>query len=159
MMARFKSTDTAPERSLRSVLRSAGLAGYRVNARGLPGKPDVAYTRWKVAIFVDGEFWHGHPDVFRFGTKGPYWDAKVARNKTRDRAAEFALNRNGWRVLRVWSLDVRRNPRECLGRVVDALAAAGHPAAIRAVSAAEQRDPVRVPTFDPASASRARVLL
>ncbi len=132
LMARFKSTDTASERTLRAMLRRAGLVGYRVNVRQLPGRPDIAFTRWKVAVFVDGEFWHGHPDVFHFGTKGPYWDAKVARNQRRDQLATAALMAQGWGVVRIWSLEVRKDPERSLARVADALALAGHPDAVRA---------------------------
>jgi len=134
-MARFKSTGTIPEVTLRHLLRRAGFVGYRLNVRSLPGKPDIAYTRWRVAVFTDGEWWHGHPDFFQAGTKGEYWDAKIARNQKRDRAADAALVAGGWRVVRLWSRDVSREPQRAVTEVVAALDKAGHPFAHRSLQA------------------------
>jgi DNA mismatch endonuclease (patch repair protein) len=124
-MARFTSSDTAPELVLRRALRSAGLTGYRLHSRELPGKPDLAYTRWKVAVFVDGAFWHGHPSVFQFGTKGEYWDSKIRRNQERDRVVTAQLQSEGWCVLRLWDLDVVRDPEAAADSIAEALAARG----------------------------------
>lgn len=129
-MARFKSTDTRAEVALRRALRSQGMTGYRLHFRHLPGRPDIAFTRWRLAVFVDGEFWHGHPDVFRFGTKGAYWDQKIRRNQARDETASAKLARASWTVLRLWDRDVRRDPTVAANRVADALRAAGHPGAV-----------------------------
>lgn len=81
-MRRFKSSDTAPEIGLRKELRSVVLTGYRLHVRDLPGRADIVYSRWKVAVFVDGGFWHGHPAVFQFGTKGEYWDTRSAGTRS-----------------------------------------------------------------------------
>ena len=125
LMARFRSTDTHPELALRRALRIAGIVGYRLHMSKLPGRPDVAFTRWRVAVFVDGEFWHGHPAVFQFGTKGPYWDAKIARNQARDVASNRALSDAGWSVVRFWSRDISRNAPAAVATVSRALARAG----------------------------------
>jgi len=127
LMARFRSTNTRSEVALRKALVAAGIGGYRVNVRSLPGRPDLAFTRWKVAVFVDGEFWHGHPSVFRFGTKGPYWDGKIARNQARDTASSRALTDAGWFVIRLWSRDVERDPNAAAAAVNRALVTAGRP--------------------------------
>ena len=113
-MARFKSTNTRPELVLRQGLQAAGLSGYRLHMRNIQGRPDVAFTRWKVAVFVDGGYWHGHPDVFQFGTKGTYWDEKISRNQERDRSTNLILERSGWTVMRFWDFEVLRE----LDRVV-----------------------------------------
>ena len=124
-MARFKSTNTRPELALRRELRAAGITGYRVHMPGLPGRPDVVFTRWRVVVFVDGEFWHGHPSAFRFGTKGEYWDKKIARNRARDKACNLALSEAGWVIVRVWARDVERDPASVARLVAKALEAAG----------------------------------
>ena len=67
VMARIRSRDTKPELALRRALYAAGVRGWRCHNRQLPGKPDIAFTRWRVAVFVDGRFWHGLPDYFTFG--------------------------------------------------------------------------------------------
>src|SRR5689334_10713948 len=117
VMARIRSKDTKPELSLRRALHAAGLRGWRCHAKNVPGKPDIAFTRWKVAVFVDGRFWHGHPNFFTFGKSGKYWDDKIARTQERDRLANDALGAQGWRVVRVWDFEVEDDLISCVGRV------------------------------------------
>ena len=134
-MARIRSRDTKPELSLRRALFAAGVRGWRCHARSLPGKPDLAFTRWKVAVFVDGCFWHGHPDFFTPGKSGSYWDAKIARTQERDRQATEALQGAGWRVLRLWDFEVEEELSRCVSHVEALLREAGRsstPASARA---------------------------
>lgn len=135
------SEDTKPELAMRRALQAAGLRGWRCHVRDLPGKPDVAFTRWKVAVFVDGAFWHGHPDHFQFG-RGGYWDAKIARTQKRDRIANETLRAEGWTVLRFWDFDVKNDVDECAAAVLDALAAAGRPLS-RPSSSSRPSSPLR----------------
>src|SRR5437660_11576054 len=100
VMARLRSKNTGPELALRKGLHAAGVRGWRCHVRSLPGRPDLAFTRWKLAVFVDGAFWHGHPDYFTTGKSGAYWDDKMARNQERDRRADQELSLAGWLVLR-----------------------------------------------------------
>jgi DNA mismatch endonuclease (patch repair protein) len=122
VMARIRSKDTAPEVALRRALYAAGARGWRCHVKHIPGKPDIAFTRKRVAVFVDGCFWHGHPDYFTPGKSGFYWDAKIARTQERDRLANEALAANGWRVLRVWDFEVEEDVTACAAKVMDALA-------------------------------------
>src|SRR4051812_26079869 len=128
-MARIRSCDTSPEIALRRALFAHGLRGWRCHARGLPGKPDLAFTRWRVAVFVDGCFWHGHPDFFTPGKSGAYWDAKIERTKARDAEANERLVSGGWTVVRLWDFEVEQDVDACVARVEDALAEAGRSAA------------------------------
>jgi DNA mismatch endonuclease (patch repair protein) len=110
IMRRVKRRDTGPERTVRALLRAAGLTGYRLDRGDLPGRPDVAFIGRRAAIFAHGCFWHGH-DCPR-GARAPkanaeYWRAKIARNKARDAKAEAALTAMGWRVLTVWECGLR----------------------------------------------------
>ena len=110
VMRRVKGRDTAPELRVRAMLRAAGLTGYRLHRRDLPGRPDIAFIGRRAAIFVHGCFWHGH-DCPR-GARAPkanaaYWTAKIARNRARDTAAKAALETAGWRVLTVWECALR----------------------------------------------------
>jgi DNA mismatch endonuclease (patch repair protein) len=127
VMSKIRSKDTKPELALRRALWSAGLRGWRVHAKAYPGKPDVAFTRWKVAIFVDGRFWHGHPDFFTPGKSGAYWDAKIARTQERDRLANETLAMDGWRVLRLWDFEVEQDTSACVQQVEMLLREAGRP--------------------------------
>jgi len=119
-MARIRSKDTKPELALRQALYAAGIRGWRCHPKTVPGKPDIAFTRRRVAVFVDGRFWHGHPDFFTPGKSGDYWDAKIARTQERDRIANETLSLEGWTVLRFWDFEVE----EDLERVVDSVASA-----------------------------------
>lgn len=100
-----RSRDTKPELVLRSILHRRGLR-YRVAARPIPalrGTADVVFTRARVAVFVDGCFWHGCPAHYRRpGSNVEYWDAKVRRNVARDREVDGVLAAEGWSVLRAW---------------------------------------------------------
>lgn len=128
-MASIRAKDTKPELALRAALRAAGATGYRLHRRDLPGRPDVAFTRWRVAVFVDGVFWHGHPDHFHPEGASPYWVGKIEGNQARDRAARAALESFGWAVVRVWDLEVKTDLEGCTHRITDALSAAGWSAA------------------------------
>jgi DNA mismatch endonuclease (patch repair protein) len=126
-MAGIRSKDTKPELAIRQGLFALGVRGWRCHTRSLPGKPDVAFTRWRVAVFVDGAFWHGHPDHFTFGKSGEYWDAKIARTQERDRLANEELRERDWTVLRFWDFEIREDPAACLAKILAALREAGKP--------------------------------
>jgi DNA mismatch endonuclease (patch repair protein) len=106
MMARIRSRDTVPELLLRRALRSAGFTGYRCHYKRAEGRPDVAFVGRRIAIFIDGAFWHGHPEYFVFGKSGYRWDKKIRRNIERDREVNSALYEAGWTVARVWDFEV-----------------------------------------------------
>src|SRR5207244_367266 len=95
VMSRIRSKDTGPELMLRRALFAAGARGWRCHAKYVPGRPDLAFTRYKLAVFVDGCFWHGHPDYFTPGKSGAYWDAKIARTRERDMANNDTLRDSG----------------------------------------------------------------
>ena len=121
-MSRIRRRDTTPELALRRGLWARGWRGYRTDDRRLPGRPDLAWTRARVAVFVDGKFWHGHPSAYRPGQHGEYWDTKIARNIERDRTADAELAAMGWMVIRFWDFEVRKQLDDCLARVEAALA-------------------------------------
>ncbi|CAN5350247.1 very short patch repair endonuclease [soil metagenome] len=109
VMRRVRSKDTAPERKVRRALTAMGVR-YRLNRKTLPGSPDVAVGRLKLAIFVHGCFWHGH-DCKR-GARAPqqnaaFWSAKIGRNRDRDRRALEALTALGWRTLVIWECGLK----------------------------------------------------
>lgn len=103
-----RSRDTAPEIRVRRAVHALGLR-YRVAARPLPGErltADLVFRRVKVAVFVDGCYWHGCPEHYREArTNHEFWAAKIAANKARDRRADEALAAHGWLSLRVWEHD------------------------------------------------------
>jgi DNA mismatch endonuclease (patch repair protein) len=120
-MSRIRSKDTQPELTLRRELFRRGVRGWRCHPRNVPGKPDIAFTRLRVAVFVDGRFWHGHPDFFTPGKSGNYWDQKIARTKERDRLANEVLTSAGWKVRRFWDFEVEEDLERCADAVIEAL--------------------------------------
>jgi DNA mismatch endonuclease, patch repair protein len=125
-MAAIRAMNTKPELALRAALREAGATGYRLHRRDLPGRPDAAFIRWKVAVFVDGVFWHGHPDHWNPETaSSDYWRTKIARNIERDRLADAALHDMGWTVVRMWDQEVKEDLESCVRAVTAALTARG----------------------------------
>ena len=118
LMSQVRSSDTKPELVLRKTLFSLGLRGWRCHRRDLPGKPDLAFGVSKVAIFVDGAFWHGHPSRHKPGRSGEYWDTKIARNQERDLQVDETLRQMGWRVIRVWDFEVMSDPVAAAERII-----------------------------------------
>ena len=116
-MASVRGRDTRPELALRRTLYAIGVRGWRCHRRDLPGRPDLAFGRRRVAVFVDGGFWHGHPSKYRPGRSVDYWDEKIARNKARDSALNEQLRQSGWRVIRLWDFEVEADPLEAAARV------------------------------------------
>ncbi len=126
-MRRVRSRGTSCETALLRALRALGARPTRADsptALVLPGKPDVVFCRARVAVFVDGCFWHGCPAHCRLPASNRlYWLRKIARNRARDRASTHALRARGWRVLRIWEHSVEADPARAARRIVAALAA------------------------------------
>ena len=122
MMASVRRQNTTPELALRRALQLAGLRGYRVHRRDIPGSPDIAWVGRRLAVFVDGAFWHGHPSAFTPGKSGAFWDRKIGSNIERDRRVDIELSDAGWTVLRFWDFEVEADVSACVNAVKTALA-------------------------------------
>jgi DNA mismatch endonuclease Vsr len=119
-MKRVKTRDTAPEIVLRKALWAAGIRGWRLHPKKVPGRPDLAWIGRRVAVFVDGAFWHGHPDYY-WGQSGEFWDQKIERNRERDTRVNRELADAGWSVVRIWDFELERDPARGVSRVLQAL--------------------------------------
>jgi DNA mismatch endonuclease (patch repair protein) len=117
-MSRIRSTDTKPELLLRRELWRQGARGWRCQWRGPEGRIDVAFTRWKVAVFVDGCFWHGHPSKWQPNRWTGYWDEKIKRNIARDVRQNAALAAAGWEVIRLWDFEIEQDSKDAAQRVI-----------------------------------------
>ena len=122
VMAAIRSKgNEATELKLAAILRSAGITGWRRH-QPLPGRPDFVFRRQRLAVFVDGCFWHGCRWHCRMPkSRGAYWKPKIARNKARDKSVRSLLLDDGWRVLRIWEHSLRA-PQLVLARLQAALA-------------------------------------
>ncbi|WP_085829700.1 DNA mismatch endonuclease Vsr [Collinsella vaginalis] len=121
-------SDTKPELLVRQRLRAAGLTGYRLQWKKAPGRPDIAFPGRRVAIFVNGCFWHRCP---RCSPRVPkrntaFWEAKFARNQERDARALAELEDLGWTTIVIWECELKRDRvDETMVRVVERVRAAG----------------------------------
>ena len=121
-MQHIRSNDTKIEVLLRKALWNRGYR-YRKNYRDLPGKPDIALTKYKIAIFCDGEFFHGKDwEVLRQkkekSNNSEYWISKISKNRKRDDEVNKKLLFMGWTVIRFWGRDIKNNTDECI-KVID----------------------------------------
>jgi DNA mismatch endonuclease (patch repair protein) len=118
VMAAIRSTgNRATELLLARIFRSYGLTGWRRHV-ALPGRPDFVFRKARLAIFVDGCFWHGCPSHFRAPRSNVgYWNRKIARNKKRSVSVNAELRRSGWRVLRIWQHQLK-NEGEIMQRIL-----------------------------------------
>ena len=117
-MKNIKGKDTKIEVLLRKALWHKGYR-YRKNYKKLEGKPDIVLTKYKIAIFCDGEFFHGKDweklrERLKRGDNGEFWIKKIARNMEHDNDINKRLEFEGWTVLRFWGNDIKRNPEECV---------------------------------------------
>ena len=120
-MSRIRDRDTKPELDIRRRLFSHGLKGYRLRPK-LPGKPDIVFGKAKVAVFIDGCFWHGCPKCYaRPASRRNYWDEKLIRNVARDKIVNKSLKKMGWTTLRFWEHETKDNPDRIIARLRNAL--------------------------------------
>ncbi|QSQ13897.1 very short patch repair endonuclease [Myxococcus landrumensis] len=120
-MSRIRSRDTSPERILRSALWRAGLR-FRLHARTPHGRPDVVFPGPRVAVFIDGCFWHGCPEHYvRPRTRNNFWSSKLRGNVERDRRQTLLLEETGWRVFRFWEHEIFESREELVECIRQAL--------------------------------------
>lgn len=130
IMSSIPSKNTEPELILRKALWQKKLR-YRVNCKKLPGKPDVVFTKYHLAVFCDGDFWHGHNWAVRglssleeeLSGYSDFWRNKIEHNIKRDAEVNILLAEQGWTVIRLWESDIRNHLDDCVRIVEDALIA------------------------------------
>jgi len=125
-MSHIRSKDTKIEVSLRKALWHKGYR-YRKNYKNLPGKPDIALTKYKIAVFCDSEFFHGKeweesllPQIRR-GSNSEFWEKKITANMDRDSEVNRKLESMGWIVIRFWGKDIKKNLDGCVKTIEDHL--------------------------------------
>jgi DNA mismatch endonuclease Vsr len=118
-----KGKDTKPELLVRRLLRQAGYPGYRLHWKKAPGRPDIAYPGRKVAIFVNGCYWHRCPTCHPPAPKAnaEFWEAKFVANEERDARQMAELASEGWTVITVWECELREAPEQAVATIVAVL--------------------------------------
>ena len=124
-MQAIKSKDTSIEIALRLALWHRGIR-YRKNYKSLPGKPDIAITKHKLAVFCDSDYWHGYDwenRNQRIKSNREYWIPKIERNMQRDKEVTAQLQAMGWTVLRFWEWQIKKRLDECVNTIMEAVEA------------------------------------
>ena len=124
-MQRIRSRDTRIEVILRKALWAKGYR-YRKNCSDIPGKPDIALTKYKIAIFCDGEFFHGKDwellkQKLKKSNNAEYWFKKISRNREHDDEVNKKLFAEGWTVIRFWGKDINNHTDECVRTVEETI--------------------------------------
>ena len=120
LMGRIKSKDTKPEKKLRKFLWGIGLR-YRKNVKGLPGTPDIVLSKYKLVIFIDGEFWHGYnweEKKKKIKSNREFWIPKIERNMQRDKEYSMFYEENGWMVMRFWENTLKKEFNICIKSIL-----------------------------------------
>ena len=124
IMSHIKNKDTSIELLVRRKLFSKGYR-YRVNYAVLPGKPDIVFTKKKVAIFIHGCYWHGHNCQSRYAhtsqSNKTYWGPKIERTKQRDEEHIQELEKNGWKVIVIWECQIKNDLEKTCNEIEFAL--------------------------------------
>ena len=123
IMSKIRGKNTKPELAFRKALYAAGYR-YRIDYKKLIGKPDILLKKYKTAIFIDGEYWHGHNWKERkpkIKTNREFWIAKIERNMQRDREVNRELERLGYKVFRFWETEIKKELGRCLAEVTEHL--------------------------------------
>jgi len=119
IMSKIKGKNTKPEKKLRKVLWDLGIR-YRKNVRKMPGSPDIVISKYKLAIFVDGEFWHGYDwenKKHEIKSNRGFWIPKIESNIQRDRINNARLKDMGWTVYRFWGNQIKKEFMSCLDKI------------------------------------------
>lgn len=120
-MSMIRGKNTGPEVKLRKMLWTEGIRGYRIHYN-LPGKPDITFTKKKIAIFIDGCFWHKCPICFQEPeTRKEFWMEKIQSNVGRDKKINEQLKNDGWTVIRIWEHEIRKEPENAVKKITDSL--------------------------------------
>lgn len=132
-MQNIRSAGTAPELLMMRALQRKNIYFAR-NVKSIIGKPDIVFRRKKIAVFIDSDFWHVHPERFIMPKSNKkYWRVKINLNKERDKEVNRMLRKDGWKVIRIWEYDVKRNIDKCLSRILR-IAGTAHAAEIKRIS-------------------------
>ena len=119
-MSRVRSKDTSIERVVRSELFKRGYR-FRKHVKTLPGRPDIVFAGKKLAVFIDGGFWHGYRFPQWEHKISKFWREKIQVTRKRDKRNFQKLKRSGWKVIRLWQHDIEKDLNECVERIIYAL--------------------------------------
>jgi len=120
-MGKIRSQNTKPEQKFRKILWAMGLR-YRLNVKSLPGKPDIVLRKYRLVIFIDGEYWHGYKwneKKDKIKSNRDFWIPKIERNIQRDQEVNQQLSQLGYKVVRFWDHEINNDFNWCLQMILD----------------------------------------
>jgi DNA mismatch endonuclease (patch repair protein) len=118
-MSKVKGKNTTLEKTVKASLKAAGIR-FRANPK-MFGRPDIILPKEKIAVFLDGCFWHGCKDKTIPASNKAYWEGKIKRNKARDWEVTRQLRTDGWKVIRVWEHSIKRDPDAVIAKLGKAI--------------------------------------
>jgi len=116
-MSRIKGKDTGLEVQVRAALQKRGFR-FRKHVKELPGRPDIVFIKSRVAVFIDGDFWHGYRFPSWEYKVSDFWKRKISKNRERDRKNHLKLKQMGWTVIRLWQHDIKRDFERCINKII-----------------------------------------
>ncbi len=120
-MQHIRSTGTLPERIIMRELKRRKIYFASYVAK-IIGKPDIVFRRKKVVVFIDSDFWHGHPSrCVMPKSNREYWEKKISRNRERDKEVNSFLKKDGWKIIRIWEYDVKHKLDKIIQRITKAI--------------------------------------
>ncbi len=120
-MQNIRSRGTKPERMIMDALKKRGVY-FAAYVSKITGKPDIVFRRKKVIVFIDSDFWHGHPTRCVMPKTNPeYWSNKISGNRKRDERVNKELSDDGWTVIRLWEYDIKHNFEQSLEVILKAI--------------------------------------
>lgn len=120
-MQNIRAVNTKPELLIAKELRKRNIYFAR-NVKTILGKPDFVFRRKKVVVFIDSDFWHGHPRRCIMPKSNlSYWQSKIEKNRQRDKAVNKQLKSMGWHVIRIWEYDVKKNIGKSVKKIISAI--------------------------------------
>jgi DNA mismatch endonuclease (patch repair protein) len=125
LMSRIRGKNTKIEIKIRNILCKAGIKGYRLNKK-IYGNPDIVFPKYKVAIFCDGDFWHGYAFHNWKNKPPPFWTRKISGNIKRDKLVNTRLKKEGWGIIRLWEHAIKKDEEKCKKKIIDILKSRGY---------------------------------
>lgn len=120
-MQHIRSTGTTPERTVMKALKKKKIY-FAAHVSKIIGKPDIVFRRKRVAIFIDSDFWHGHPKRYiKPKSNLSYWKKKIEANRKRDKLVNSELKSMGWTIIRLWEYDIKHNFEKSFQKILDVI--------------------------------------
>ena len=119
LMSKIRSRDTKFEREFISALMKATRKKFQTNVVSIKGKPDIVFSKDKICVFLDSDFWHGwYYPQWKHLLKNDFWREKIENNRKRDKKTTLYLRKNGWKVIRIWEHEIKKDLNKSISKIL-----------------------------------------